>query len=304
MSSKPQSAEVHGITVQKGGVGKSTYSHALAYAFAIQGLKTLIIDVDPQATLTGAFFGFRGEDTFGGDNVSNITNIYKKRRVEPIKIKTTKFIENPNKGKMHQPHYLEEEIEIDFIPANSELLEIMEGDDFKYTEKIDVIVNFVESLRDKYDKIILDAPPSFGIITKAILKSSDSIIVPIPTKNVDTDGMVGFFYKLDKLFADNKEIRLKKAIVVPSMFDKRVKDSKQTLHSIKLIPNFLQNTKCLRNLKCTVLEPFPQKSCVQEAPSFNMFLAHYIMDYDRSNMDLILKINKIAKELSDLKAVN
>jgi hypothetical protein len=48
------------------------------------------------------------------------------------------------------------------------------------------------------------------------------------------------------------------------------------------------------------MDPFPQKSCVQEAPSLKYFLVPYIMDFQRSqNQDLILKIDNIAKELSN-----
>ena len=83
------------------------------------------------------------------------------------------------------------------------------------------------------------------------------------------------------------------------MFDKRVTDSKETLAEIKRIPNLLHETKNLRNLTCKVMDPFPQKACIQEAPSFKLFLAPYIMDFQRSqNQDLILKIDNIAKELS------
>ena len=103
--------EVYGVTVQKGGVGKSTFSQALAYSFANQGYKTVLVDLDPQATLTGAFFGYTyGAFTQTEDNgsieydVSNITNIFRNTNVEPIKVKTTRHLINPNKGKILQPH--------------------------------------------------------------------------------------------------------------------------------------------------------------------------------------------------------
>ena len=48
-------------------------------------------------------------------DVSNITNIFRNEKVSPISMKTTKYIDNPNKGKMLQPHYLEDTLEIDFF---------------------------------------------------------------------------------------------------------------------------------------------------------------------------------------------
>ena len=168
--------EVYGVTVQKGGVGKSTFSQALAYSFANKGFKTALVDLDPQATLTGAFFGYTyGAFTQIEENgaieydISNITNIFRKQEVKPILIRTTKYLDNPNKGKMLQPHYLEEDMEMDFYPSNYQLLHITESDDIKREDKIQTLVNFINKLKTTYDRIVIDAPPSFGIITRAIV---------------------------------------------------------------------------------------------------------------------------------------
>ena len=304
--SKDTLGEVYGVTVQKGGVGKSTFSQALAYSFANQGFKTVLVDLDPQATLTGAFFGYsygafsqiENEGKIEYD-VSNITNIFRNDEVEPILIKTTKHLINPNKGKILQPHYIEDELEIDFYPSNYQLLSATESDDFTRENKINILYTFIDSLKSKYDKIVIDSPPSFGIITTAILKAAKAILIPIPTKNVDTDGMVGFFRTLDKIYLTENLSALSKIVLIPNMFDKRVTDSKETLAEIKRIPTLLHETQNLRNLNCKVMNPFPQKSCVQEAPSLKYFLVPYIMDFQRSqNQDLILMIDNIADELN------
>ena len=304
--SKDTLGEVYGVTVQKGGVGKSTFSQALAYSFANQGFKTVLVDLDPQATLTGAFFGYsygafsqiENEGKIEYD-VSNITNIFRNVEVEPILIKTTKHLINPNKGKILQPHYIEDELEIDFYPSNYQLLSATESDDFTRENKINILYTFIDSLKSKYDKIVIDSPPSFGIITTAILKAAKAILIPIPTKNVDTDGMVGFFRTLDKIYLTENLSALSKIVLIPNMFDKRVTDSKETLAEIKRIPTLLHETQNLRNLNCKVMNPFPQKSCVQEAPSLKYFLVPYIMDFQRSqNQDLILMIDNIADELN------
>lgn len=293
-----QECNIHGVCVQKGGVGKSTSAQAIAYSYANKGYKTALIDLDPQATLTGAFFGY-SYGAFTGEDISNITNIFYNKSVEPINIETKKYIDNPNKGKIHQPHFLEEDLEMAFFPSNFELLDITESDELSKQEKINSIVHFIESLKDSFERIVIDAPPSFGIITTAILKCSNSILVPIPTKNVDTDGMVGFFRTLDKVYEKQNITELKKILIFPNMFDKRLSDSKETLAEIKRTPTLLHETKNLRNIKCKVIEPFPQKSCVQEAPSIKYFLVPYIMDFSRSqNQDLILKIDNITDELS------
>lgn len=288
---------ISGILVQKGGVGKSTYANAMAYANAEKGKKTILVDLDPQSTQTGAFMGYP-YGSFSKDNISNITNIFYNKKVEPIKIKTTKYLINPDKGKLLQPHYIEQDMFIDFIPSNYELLEIMESDEFEKEEKKNAIINFLESLKEEYDSIIVDAPPSFGIITTAILKCTKNIIVPIPTKNVDTDGMVGFFHQIDELYTKQDMRVLEKVIILPNMFDKRNNDAKATLNSIKNTSNLLQRTNNLRNLECVIFTPFPQRSCIQEAPSIKMFLVPFIMDFSRTNnMDIILQLNELSNEL-------
>lgn len=296
MSNLIKLGKVYPTTVQKGGVGKSTKANALAYHYAAKGFKTILVDLDPQATQTGAFFGYH-HTTFIGDNTSNIANLFKGKNVEPIQIITTKYLDNPNKGKIHQPHYIEEEMIIDFIPSNNELLDATESDEMNYQEKIKCIVDFINSLKSKYDRIIIDSPPSFGLITKAIILTADTLLIPIATKSVDTDGLVGFFNSLDAMYDKFDMSHLRKIVIQPTMFDKRITDSKDVIPQLKRTPNLLQVTKNLRKVECKVLEAFPQRSCVQEAPAIKMFLVPFIMDYNRNNKDLLLYINTIADEL-------
>jgi cellulose biosynthesis protein BcsQ len=282
--------------VQKGGVGKSTTAQMVAYNFAKRGYKTLLIDIDPQSTLTSAFFGY-GYESFTKDDISNITRLFSKKDVQPIKIKTTKFVDNPNKGKMLQPHFLEEDIEIDFIPCNYELLDAIESDEMKKSEKIDLICEFLIKQKKDYDKIVVDGPPSFGIITTALLRASDFVVTPIATKNVDISGMVGFIRRLDTIVGSYKNMNIKKIIIFPNMYDGRVNDCKAALADIKRVPNLFQETKNLRDLECVIGDKFPTKSLVQDAPAFKLFLEPYIMSFAKNNKDIILKIDRLTNEI-------
>jgi chromosome partitioning protein len=296
-----KSSQIHAVAVQKGGVGKSTYANALAYCYANMGYKTVLVDLDPQATQTGAFLGY-GYGAFSGDNISNISNIFLSKDIKPIQIKTIKYVDNPKKGKIGQSHYLEEDLYLDFFPSNYELLSMTESDEQSQQEKKDVIKSFLLSLKDEYEKIVIDTPPSFGIITSAIISVTDSILTPIPTKSVDTDGMVGFFRHLDRIFEEQNKPALKKLLIVPNMYDKRLTDAKETLRDIQRTPNLLQQTDNLRELECEVSIPIAQKGCIQEAPSYKMFLVPYIMDFSRSkNFDIVLNLELIAKSLENIK---
>ena len=283
------SGTVIGVGVQKGGVGKSTTSNFISYELAERGYSVILVDFDPQATQTGSFFGFRIKGGFKGENISNITNIFSGKEIIPLKIEA---------NKMGEAHYNKVKMKIDFIPSNEDLLDVLENDDLKKETKIKIIVDFLNDLKNKYDFVIVDCPPSFGIVTTAVLKVASKLIVPIATKNVDTEGLTGFFDRMDNIYIKDN-FNIEKIIIMPNMYDKRVNDSKQTLgQDINQIPNMLQCKTNLRFIKSVVTEPLPQNSAIQEAPSYNMFLVPFIMEYSRSkNSNILLIIKNIVNEL-------
>lgn len=293
-----KNGEIIGIGVQKGGVGKSTTANFFSYQLAEQGYNVILVDLDSQATQTGSFFGYRLKGGFKGDNISNIANIFHKKSITPLKIEADKYIDNPEKHKMGESHYNKEKIKIDFIPSNEDLLDSLESDELTKGEKIKIIVDFLIELKKVYDYVIVDCPPSFGIVTTAVLKVVDKLIVPIATKNVDTEGLTGFFDRMDNVY-EKEEFNVKKIIIMPNMYDKRVKDSKTTLmQDINQIPNMLQCKLNLRFIPAVVTEPLPQNSSIQEAPSYNMFLVPYIMEWQRSKHSyILLTIKNIVNEI-------
>ncbi len=171
------SGTVIGVGVQKGGVGKSTTSNFISYELAERGYSVILVDFDPQATQTGSFFGFRIKGGFKGENISNITNIFSGKEIIPLKIEADKYIDNPEKNKMGESHYNKVKMKIDFIPSNEDLLDVLENDDLKKETKIKIIVDFLNDLKSKYDYIIVDCPPSFGIVTKARRTINYNIII-------------------------------------------------------------------------------------------------------------------------------
>ena len=83
----------------------------------------------------------------------------------------------------------------DFIPSNEELLETIEGDALNYKGKLLVLTDYIKTVEKNYDYILIDCPPSFGILTKSALLVADVLLVPIATKSVDEDGIKRFFQK-------------------------------------------------------------------------------------------------------------
>ena len=142
------------IANQKGGVGKTTTSVNLAASLGVLEKKVLLIDADPQANASSGL----GID------------------IENIEIGTYQIVEHS-----HTP---EEAIiscsspNVDVIPAHIDLvaieIELVDKENREYMLK-----QALESVKDKYDYILIDCAPSLGLLTLNALTAADSVIIPI-----------------------------------------------------------------------------------------------------------------------------
>jgi len=152
------------ISNQKGGVGKTTTSVNLASSLSYMGKKILLVDIDHQANAT----------TFMGINRSSLT--YTVADIFTNGIKLDKIIQKVDS------------VEVDIVPARFELAnietKILENDNRDY-----ILSNALESVRDDYDFIIIDCPPSLGIITMNALIAADSVLIPVQCEFLALDGL-------------------------------------------------------------------------------------------------------------------
>ena len=152
------------ISNQKGGVGKTTTSVSLAASLGVLEKKVLLIDADPQGNASSGI-GINSEDF----NLSTYDVLLKKCDTKDAILKTS----SPN---------------LDLIPANIDLVAIeIELVDIAKREYI-----FKEVLNDisnNYDFIIIDCPPSLGLITLNALTASNSVIVPIQCEYYALEGL-------------------------------------------------------------------------------------------------------------------
>ena len=171
------------ITNQKGGVGKTTTSVNLAAALAYLNKKVLLIDIDPQANATQGI----GIDRLKMNgsiydlivNESEITDVILKSNVPNLDVVPSS---------------------IDLAGADLELAEVKIGRERRLKEQLALI-------RDNYDYLLIDCPPSLGLLNTNALTASDTVIIPVQCE----------YYALEGLTQLLSTIRLTQQVFNPSI---------------------------------------------------------------------------------------
>lgn len=243
-----------GVINQKGGVGKTTISNAIAYESSqIKKLRTLLIDFDPQSSQT-ILLNFEPKN-YKKDHESNIARIFEKFQVKPLKINSL----------------------LDFIPCNLDLANQSES---ATVGKDKMLQKFLTKIEDNYDVVIIDSNPSFSSLMTNVVLSSDCLLIPIGTSALDEAGAQGFFEIIENI-ADIYEKAPSKICVVPTKFDKRRKDDTEVLQILqKDLPEYVKSLDNLRKTNFSVLKPVPERAVVKDAAAARMFLHEYIEQYD------------------------
>ena len=211
------------IANQKGGVGKTTTSVNLAACLAVLEKKVLLIDADPQANATSTLV-LNPEIEIGTYQL-----IEGQIKVEDLIIETT----SPN---------------LKIIPANIDLVGIeIELVDKKNREKM--LLNALESVKDNYDYIFIDCPPSLGLITLNCLTAADSVIIPIQCEYFALEGLGKLLSTIRKIQElHNSELDVEGILL--TMYDSRLKLSNLVIEQVKLhFPEIVFNTIIQRNVR-------------------------------------------------------
>ena len=167
---------------QKGGVGKTTMAFNAAFALAQSGKKVLTIDLDPQANLTLLF------------EAKNSVNLH---HLLVNSIKELKMIHVP--ALLSEIlHYSKGNVVVDLIPGGQEL----SGFDLTVASinapRQLVLKNFLEinGLKDRYDYILIDCPPTLGLLVINALCASDGVIIPFKADDFSHKGLENFYQVL------------------------------------------------------------------------------------------------------------
>lgn len=230
-------ARIISIANQKGGVGKTTTSVNLSAALASKGLRILLIDCDPQGNAASALGINKRPDA------KTIYDVMINGLDARIPIQRSDF-------------------KVEIIPSNVELagaeveLAPMEEREFKLRAAL-------EPLHDEYDFILIDCPPSLGLLTLNALNASDSIIIPIQCEFYALEGVTQLLHTIE-LVKSNFNPLLAIDGVLMTMYDARTRLGQQVIAEVK------------KNFGYLVYDTFiPRSVRLSEAPSFGMPINAY-----------------------------
>ncbi|MCI8793390.1 MAG: ParA family protein [Eubacterium sp.] len=230
--------EVMAIANQKGGVGKTTTTINLAAALGEKGKKVLIIDMDPQGNTSSGL---------GIDKDEMDTTVYQ------LMIGENTFDECVQKDVFEN---------LDVLAANVNLagieIETMDMEDRSY-----ILSNIINKIKDQYDFIIIDCPPSLNSLTINAMTTADSVLVPIQCEYYALEGLSQLIYTIN-LVKDRLNPRLTINGVVFTMYDGRTNLSMQVIENVR------------NNLNQTIYNTIiPRGVRLAEAPSHGLPITQY-----------------------------
>lgn len=204
--------KVIAVTNQKGGVGKTTTTENVAIGLARNGCNVLIVDFDPQGDLTSCL-GWKNNDSLE-HSVSSMLDDY----INDSDIDYESLILH------HEEH-------VDLIPANIELADF-EMRLVSVINREQTLSNCIEPLRNQYDYIFIDCPPSLGMLTVNALSAADEVLIPVQTQYLPAKGMTKLLQTVGKV---QRKINsnLKITGIVMTLADLNTNLTKSTIETIR-----------------------------------------------------------------------
>jgi chromosome partitioning protein len=223
--------KVLAITNQKGGVGKTTTAVNLSASMSLHKKKILLIDIDPQGNTSSGI----------GLDRSKV-----KRCIYDVLINQVPIREIILQSKIKN---------LDVLPSTIQLAGA-EIELVNYISRENKLKHAIKSIKDDYDYIIIDCPPSLGLLTLNSLTAADSVIIPIQCEYYALEG-IGQLLNTINLVRENLNSSLEIEGILLTMYDTRTNLSRDVIEEVK------------KNFKGKIFKSIiPRNVRVSEAPSY------------------------------------
>lgn len=203
---------VFAVVNQKGGVGKTTTATNLAACLALAGQKTLLLDLDPQGNATSGLGALLNEATSPAVSLADV--LLSSQPAESV-IRTT-------------------DVENLFLLPSSSDLSSAEIDLIDVPDREKALLRALSPLRDEFDWILIDAPPSLGLLTVNALVAADSAMVPVQCEYYALEGVSQLLRTIEKV-RERANPSLQTGPIILTMLDNRLLLNRQVAEEVRRV---------------------------------------------------------------------
>lgn len=205
-------ATIMAIVNQKGGTGKTTTCENLGVGLAMEGKKVLVVDTDPQASLTISL-GYPIPDKLS----LTLSDMMQKVMMEETVV--------PGEGILHHQEG------VDLMPANIELSG-MEVSLVNAMSRETILKQYLDTIKKDYDFILLDCMPSLGMLTVNALAAADNVLIPVQAAYLPAKGLEQLLHTINKVRRQiNPKLRIEGILL--TMVDSRTTYAKEIANLIR-----------------------------------------------------------------------